>query len=50
MTCENTVLRRIFGPKGKKKQGDGEGSINDRLQNLFTSPKNIRIMKQRTTG
>jgi hypothetical protein len=36
------VLRRIFGPKWKKKEGDEEGSINDRLQNLFASPQTIR--------
>jgi hypothetical protein len=39
---ENRVLRRIFGPKREE-----EGSHNDELHNLFSSPNIVKLIKSR---
>jgi hypothetical protein len=41
-----TVLRKIFGPK-RKKDGSWRKLHNDELQNLYSSPDIIRVMKSR---
>jgi hypothetical protein len=46
---ENRVLRRIFGPKRDKVKGDLRKLHNEELQNVFSSPSIIRMMKSRRT-
>jgi transcription termination factor 2 len=38
----NRVLRRIFGPKREE-----DGSHNDELHNLYSSPNIVRVIKSR---
>jgi hypothetical protein len=42
---ENMVLRRIFGPKRDKVTGEWRKLHNEELQDLYSSPSIIRIMK-----
>jgi hypothetical protein len=44
---ENRVLRRIFGPKRDIMAGGWRKLHNEKLQNLFSSPSIIRIIKSR---
>jgi hypothetical protein len=44
---ENRVLRRIFGPKRDEATGDCRKLHNEELQNLYSSPNIIRIIKSR---
>jgi hypothetical protein len=44
---ENSVLRRIFGPKRRKYLKDVEKVHNEELHNLDSSPNIIRVMKSR---
>jgi hypothetical protein len=44
---ENRVLRRIFGPQRNEVTGDGRKLHNEKLQNLYSSPNIIRIIKSR---
>jgi hypothetical protein len=44
---ENRVLRIIFGPKRYEVTGDWRKLHNEELQNLYSSPNLIRIMKSR---
>jgi hypothetical protein len=44
---ENTVLRRIFGPKRDGVTGGWRKLHNEELQNLYSSPNKIRISKSR---
>jgi hypothetical protein len=44
---ENTVLRRIFGPKGDKVTREWRKLHNEELRNLYSSPSIIRITKSR---
>jgi hypothetical protein len=44
---ENRVLRRIFGPKREEVVGSWRRLHNEELQNLYTSPNIIRMIKSR---
>jgi hypothetical protein len=44
---ENRVLRRIFGTKRDEVTGDWRKLHNEELQNLYSSPNIIRIIKPR---
>jgi hypothetical protein len=45
---ENRVLRRIFGPKGYEVTGGCRKLHNKKLNNLYSSPNIIRMIKSRT--
>jgi hypothetical protein len=45
--CENTVLRRIFGPKRKEVKGEWQYLHNEELNNLYSLPNIVRVMKSR---
>jgi hypothetical protein len=42
---ENRVLRRIFGPKRDEVTGEWRKLHNKELQDLYSSPSIIRIIK-----
>jgi len=44
---ENSVLRRIFGPKRDGETRECRKLHNEELNDLFSSPNNIRVMKSR---
>jgi hypothetical protein len=44
--CENRVLRRIFGPK-REEDGSRRKLHNDELDNLYSSPNIVRVIKSR---
>jgi hypothetical protein len=44
---ENRFLRRIFGSKRNEVTGDWRKLHNEELQNLYSSPSKIRIIKSR---
>jgi hypothetical protein len=44
---ENRVLRRIFGPKGDEATGDWRRLHNEELNDLYSSPNIIRVIKWR---
>jgi hypothetical protein len=44
---ENKVLRRIFGPKWDEVTGEWRKLHNEMLQDLYSSPCIIRIIKRR---
>jgi hypothetical protein len=44
---ENRVLRRIFGPKRDEATGDWRGLHNEELNDLYSSPNIIRVIKSR---
>jgi hypothetical protein len=44
---ENTVLRRIFGPKRDEATGEWRRLHNEQLDDLYSSPNIIRVMKSR---
>jgi hypothetical protein len=44
---ENSVLRRIFGPKRDEVTGELRKLHNMELRDLYTSPSIIRIIKSR---
>jgi hypothetical protein len=44
---ENRVLRRIFGPKGDEATGDLRRLHNEELNDLYSSPNIIRVIKSR---
>jgi hypothetical protein len=44
---ENSVLRRIFGPKKDEVMGDWRKLNNKKLHNLYSSPNIIRMIKSR---
>jgi hypothetical protein len=44
---ENRVLRRIIGPK-REEDGSWRELHNDELQNLYSSPNIVRVIKSRT--
>jgi hypothetical protein len=43
---ENTVLRKIFGPK-REEDGSWRKLHNDELHNLYSSPNIVRVIKSR---
>ena len=44
---ENRVLRRIFGPKRDKVTGEWRKLHNEELNNLYSSPNTVRVIKSR---
>jgi hypothetical protein len=44
---ENTVLRKIFGPKRDEVTGGWRKLHNEELRDLYSSPSTIRIIKSR---
>jgi hypothetical protein len=44
---ENRVLRRIFGPKRDEVTGEWRKQHNEELNDLFSSPNIIRVIKSR---
>jgi hypothetical protein len=44
---ENRVLRRIFGPKRDKVTGESRRLHNEELDDLYSSPNIIRVIKSR---
>jgi len=47
---ENSVLRRIFGPKRDEVTGEWRELHNERFNNLFSSPNFVRVIKSRRMG
>jgi len=44
---ENKVFRRIFGPRRDKVTGDWRRLHNEKLNDLYTSPNIVRVIKLR---
>jgi hypothetical protein len=44
---ENRVLRRIFGPKRDETTGEWRRLNNEKLNDLYSSPNIIRVIKSR---
>jgi len=44
---ENRVLRRIFGPKRDEVTGEWRKLHNEELNNLYSSPNILRVIKSR---
>ena len=44
---ENRVLRRIFGPKRDKVTGEWRKLHNKELNNLYSSPNIVQVIKSR---
>ena len=44
---ENMVLRRIFGPRKGGETGEWMRLHNEELNNLYSSPNNVRVLKSR---
>jgi len=46
--CENRVLRRIFGPKRDEVTGEWRKLHNEELNDVYSSPYVIRVIKSKT--
>jgi len=44
---ESRVLRRIFGPKRDKVTGEWRTLHNEELNNLYSSPNTVQVIKSR---
>jgi hypothetical protein len=44
---ESTVQRRIFGPKRNEVRGEWRKLHNEELNDLYSSPNIVRVMKSR---
>ena len=44
---KNMVLRRIFGPRRDEVRGNGGYCINEELNDLYSSPNIVRVIKSR---
>jgi hypothetical protein len=44
---ENRVLRRIFGPKRDERVGEWRKLYNEELNDLYSSPIIVRVIKSR---
>jgi hypothetical protein len=47
---ENRVLKRIFGPKRDEATGEWIRLHNEELNDLYSSPNIIRVIKSRRDG
>ena len=47
LNTENRVLRRIFGPKRDGVKGERRKLHNEELNDLYSSPNNVRLIKCR---
>jgi hypothetical protein len=47
---KNRVLRKIFGPKRDEATGEWRRLHNDELNDLYSSPNIIRVIKSRRMG
>jgi hypothetical protein len=47
---ENSVLRRIFGPKRDEVTGEWRKLHDDELNDLYCSPNIVRVIKSRRVG
>jgi hypothetical protein len=47
---ENRVLRRILGPKRDEGTGQGRVLQNEELNDLYSSPNIVRVIKSRRMG
>jgi hypothetical protein len=47
---ENTMLRRIFGPRREEVTGEWRRLHNEELNDLYSSPKILRVIKSRRMG
>jgi hypothetical protein len=47
---ENRVLRRVFGPKRDEVTGESRKLHNKELNNLYSSPSIVRVVKSRRMG
>jgi len=45
---DNRVLRRIFGPKRDEVTGEWSKLHNEELNDLYSSPNIVRVIKSRT--
>jgi len=44
---ENTVLRRIFGPRSDEVTGEWRKLHNEEINDLYSSPNIVRVIKSR---
>ena len=44
---ENMVLRRIFGPRRDEVTGEWRSLYNEELNDLYSSPNMVRVIKPR---
>jgi len=47
---ENKLLRRIFGPRRDEVTGDWRRLHNEELNDLYSSPNIVRVIKSRRIG
>jgi len=47
---ENRVLRRVFGPKRDEVTGECRKLHNEELNDLYSSPNIVRVIKPRKMG
>jgi len=47
MVFENMVLRRIFGPRGDEVTGEWRRLHNEELNDFYSSPNIVRVIKSR---